>query len=185
MEYAAGGELFDRISNAGRFSEDEARYFFQQLICGVSYCHFMVKSLHERTAKSPFFIPQFTTQMIAANLSPRSEARKHLIRREPRAAPQDMRLWLLQGRRTLLVLGSQPNFGSIGSSFLSPKQLPSSLLHSRPKSTVGTPAYIAPEVLSRREYDGKVSSLSFPAASEIHSVNQRRVCAVACRHVFI
>ncbi|URD79916.1 serine threonine-protein kinase [Musa troglodytarum] len=124
MEYAAGGELFDRISNAGRFSEDEARYFFQQLICGVSYCHFMVKSLHERTAKSPFFIPQFTTQMIAANLSPRSEARKHLIRREPRAAPQDMRLWLLQGRRTLLVLGSQPNFGSIGSSFLSPKQLP-------------------------------------------------------------
>ncbi|XP_062225668.1 serine/threonine-protein kinase SAPK7-like isoform X2 [Phragmites australis] len=41
MEYAGGGELFDRICNAGRFSEDEARYFFQQLICGVSYCHFM------------------------------------------------------------------------------------------------------------------------------------------------
>ncbi|KAK5840272.1 hypothetical protein PVK06_009163 [Gossypium arboreum] len=41
MEYAAGGELFERICSAGRFSEDEARFFFQQLISGVSYCHSM------------------------------------------------------------------------------------------------------------------------------------------------
>uniref|UniRef100_A0A0E0MAV0 non-specific serine/threonine protein kinase n=1 Tax=Oryza punctata TaxID=4537 RepID=A0A0E0MAV0_ORYPU len=41
MEYAAGGELFEQICSAGRFSEDEARYFFQQLISGVSYCHSM------------------------------------------------------------------------------------------------------------------------------------------------
>ncbi|CAL5375049.1 unnamed protein product [Camellia sinensis] len=31
----------------------------------------------------------------------------------------------------------------------------SSVLHSQPKSTVGTPAYIAPEVLRRQECDGK------------------------------
>ena len=44
MEYAAGGELFDRIVKAGRFSEDEARFFFQQLISGVGYCHGEVSS---------------------------------------------------------------------------------------------------------------------------------------------
>ncbi|KAJ3691384.1 hypothetical protein LUZ61_020548 [Rhynchospora tenuis] len=32
--------LLDHI-NAGPLSEDNARYIFQQLICGVSYCHFM------------------------------------------------------------------------------------------------------------------------------------------------
>jgi len=52
MEYAAGGELFDRIVKAGRFSEDEARYFFQQLICGVDYCHQSVSYL-SRTHSQP------------------------------------------------------------------------------------------------------------------------------------
>jgi len=44
MEYAAGGELFERIVKAGRFSEDEARYYFQQLVNGVEYCHQSVNS---------------------------------------------------------------------------------------------------------------------------------------------
>lgn len=39
MEFAKGGELFARISNKGRFSEDHARRFFQQLISAVGYCH--------------------------------------------------------------------------------------------------------------------------------------------------
>uniref|UniRef100_A0ACD5UQN8 Uncharacterized protein n=1 Tax=Avena sativa TaxID=4498 RepID=A0ACD5UQN8_AVESA len=107
MEYAAGGELFDRICSAGRFSEDEARYFFQQLICGVSYCHFM------------------------------------------QICHRDLKL-----ENTLLDGSPAPRLKICDFGYSK-----SSLLHSKPKSTVGTPAYIAPEVLSRREYDGKTADV--------------------------
>ncbi|EXB64086.1 Serine/threonine-protein kinase SRK2A [Morus notabilis] len=107
MEYAAGGELFDRICNAGRFSEDEARYFFQQLISGVNYCHSM------------------------------------------QICHRDLKL-----ENTLLDGSPAPRLKICDFGYSK-----SSLLHSRPKSTVGTPAYIAPEVLSRREYDGKLADV--------------------------
>ncbi|KAG6737251.1 hypothetical protein POTOM_058764 [Populus tomentosa] len=111
MEYAAGGELFERICNAGRFSEDEARYFFQQLISGVNYCHNM------------------------------------------QICHRDLKL-----ENTLLDGSPAPRLKICDFGYSK-----SSLLHSRPKSTVGTPAYIAPEVLSRREYDGKVSLFCRPS----------------------
>ncbi|XP_059641584.1 serine/threonine-protein kinase SAPK1 isoform X2 [Cornus florida] len=107
MEYAAGGELFERICNAGRFSEDEARFFFQQLISGVSYCHSM------------------------------------------QICHRDLKL-----ENTLLDGSSAPRLKICDFGYSK-----SSVLHSQPKSTVGTPAYIAPEVLSRKEYDGKIADV--------------------------
>ncbi|XP_058228492.1 serine/threonine-protein kinase SRK2I isoform X2 [Rhododendron vialii] len=107
MEYAAGGELFDRISNAGRFSEDEARFFFQQLISGVSYCHTM--QVCHRDLK-------LENTLLDGSLAPRLKI---------------------------------CDFG----------YSKSSVLHSQPKSTVGTPAYIAPEVLLTQEYDGKIADV--------------------------
>lgn len=39
LEYASAGELFESVRDAGRFDEDMARFFFQQLIAGVHFCH--------------------------------------------------------------------------------------------------------------------------------------------------
>ncbi|KAI3726257.1 hypothetical protein L1987_66054 [Smallanthus sonchifolius] len=107
MEYASGGELFDRICNAGRFNEDEARFFFQQLISGVSYCHLM------------------------------------------QVCHRDLKL-----ENTLLDGSPAPRLKICDFGYSK-----SSVLHSQPKSTVGTPAYIAPEVLLRQEYDGKIADV--------------------------
>ncbi|ONI36174.1 hypothetical protein PRUPE_1G573300 [Prunus persica] len=125
MEYAAGGELFERICNAGRFSEDEARYFFQQLISGVSYCHSL------------------------------------------QICHRDLKL-----ENTLLDGSPAPRLKICDFGYSK-----SSLLHSRPKSTVGTPAYIAPEVLSRREYDGKrIMAVQYKIPDYVH-ISQD------CRHL--
>jgi serine/threonine protein kinase len=43
MEYAAGGDMFQHVTNKRGLSEDEARWFFQQLILGLDYCHKMVR----------------------------------------------------------------------------------------------------------------------------------------------
>ncbi|XP_066995542.2 serine/threonine-protein kinase NIM1 isoform X2 [Anabrus simplex] len=39
MEYASGGELFNRITSAGRIPEQDAKYLFAQVISAISYMH--------------------------------------------------------------------------------------------------------------------------------------------------
>ncbi|XP_043714121.1 serine/threonine-protein kinase SAPK7-like [Telopea speciosissima] len=102
MEYVSGGELFERICNAGRFTENEARYFFQQLISGVSYCHSM--------------------QICHRDL----KLENMLVDRLP--VPR------------LKICGFRFSMCS--------------LLHSRPKSLVVAPEYVAPEVITEEEYNG-------------------------------
>ncbi|KAI8102686.1 hypothetical protein M9434_005485 [Picochlorum sp. BPE23] len=107
MEYASGGELFDRIVKAGRFSEDEARYFFQQLISGVEWCH-----------------------------------REGVCHRD------------LKLENTLLDGRPAPRLKICDFGYSK-----SAIFDSQPKSTVGTPAYIAPEVLSRKQYAGEIADV--------------------------
>ncbi|XP_052308660.1 serine/threonine-protein kinase SAPK2 isoform X3 [Populus trichocarpa] len=96
--------------NIVRFKE--ARFFFQQLISGVSYCHSMI----------------FMLQQICH---------------------RDLKL-----ENTLLDGNTVPRVKICDFGYSK-----SAVLHSQPKSAVGTPAYIAPEVLSKKEYDGKIADV--------------------------
>ncbi|CAH8391275.1 unnamed protein product [Eruca vesicaria subsp. sativa] len=132
MEYASGGELYDRICNAGRFSEDEARFFFQQLISGVNYCHAMVPSCNLFL----FFVSVILLFVLIYSYV------KQICHRD------------LKLENTLLDGSPAPRLKICDFGYSK-----SSVLHSQPKSTVGTPAYIAPEILLRQEYDGKMADV--------------------------
>lgn len=41
LELVEGGELFDKIDQAGRFTEEQARFYMRQLCDGLAYCHSM------------------------------------------------------------------------------------------------------------------------------------------------
>lgn len=39
LELVTGGELFDKIVSVGKLNEDQAIFYFNQLVEGVEYCH--------------------------------------------------------------------------------------------------------------------------------------------------
>jgi len=102
LEYAKGGELFNKIAK-GKLTEEAARKYFQQLIGAVDYCH--------------------------------SRGVYHLDLK-----PENL---LLDENETLKV-------SDFGLSALAESKRQDGLLH----TACGTPAYVAPEVLSRKGYNG-------------------------------
>nr|AFK35954.1 unknown [Medicago truncatula] len=82
----------------------EARYFFQQIVSGVSHCH------------------------------------------EMDICHRDLKL------ENTLLDGNHVKICDFGYS-------KSHVLHSMPKSMIGTPSYIAPEIFARKEYDGKLADV--------------------------
>lgn len=102
LEYVKGEELFNKISK-GRFKEDVARKYFQQLISAVDFCH--SRGVYHRDLK-----------------------------------PENL---LLDENENLKV-------SDFGLSALADSRRQDGLLH----TACGTPAYVAPEVINRKGYDG-------------------------------
>ncbi|KAL6841270.1 hypothetical protein ACP4OV_028788 [Aristida adscensionis] len=102
LEYAKGGELFNKIAR-GKISEESARKYFHQLISAVDYCH--SRGVYHRDLK-----------------------------------PENL---LLDEHENLKV-------SDFGLSAFAESKRQDGLLH----TACGTPAYVAPEVLSRKGYSG-------------------------------
>ena len=43
MEYASGGDLFSLVGRSKGLPEADARWYFQQLVVSIDYCHRMVR----------------------------------------------------------------------------------------------------------------------------------------------
>lgn len=102
MEYAKGGELFNKVAK-GKLKEDAARKYFHQLISAVDFCH--SRGVYHRDIK-----------------------------------PENL---LVDENDNLKVT-------DFGLSALAESKWQDGLLH----TTCGTPAYVAPEVIGRKGYDG-------------------------------
>lgn len=103
MSFAEGGTLRQHVRNRDCLKEDWARWFFQQLIIAVEYCH-----------------------------------RKNVVMRDIK-----LENILLDKDQTLIKLC---DFGFSKSA----------LMHTKPNTKLGTPSYLAPEILMyEKQYDGE------------------------------
>ncbi|GIL70722.1 hypothetical protein Vretimale_3824 [Volvox reticuliferus] len=110
MEYAPGGDMFEYVVKKNGLREDEARWFFQQLIVGLDYCH-----------------------------------RMGVVNR-------DIKL-----ENTLLDSSPRPLVKICDFGYSKHEKF-----QSAPGSRVGTPAYLAPEVIlttKGKTYDGKIADI--------------------------
>ncbi|TYK13915.1 serine/threonine-protein kinase SRK2H-like isoform X1 [Cucumis melo var. makuwa] len=115
-----------------------ARYFFQQLICGVDYFH-SLEICHRDLKLDNILLDGFPA---------------------PRLKICDF------GFSKSSMLYSKPNINVGSTTYAAPEDLPKEQhdgklypLHSTPNTAVGSPTYSAPEVLVEGQYDGKVADI--------------------------
>ena len=77
MEYAAGGDLFRYVSARRGLPEDEARWFFQQLMVAVDYCHRMVRSCTSWSSDLAALAPDGASHSLASGAADMVFAGRH------------------------------------------------------------------------------------------------------------
>lgn len=105
MEFVKGGELFSRLASKGRFPEDQARRYFQQLVSAVGYCH--ARGVYHRDLKPENLLVDDAGDLKVSDFGLSAVAGGEQVRGD-------------------------------------------GLLH----TMCGTPAYVAPEILAKKGYDG-------------------------------
>ena len=180
MEFASGGDMFEYVVKKNGLREDEARWFYQQLIVGLDYCHRMVCERAWRggvcvcvlapaalcffsaaaAAASPPPLKRRPTTHVTAHTAPTHTPRTNTTTNHRHTlhyttphyqgvVNRDIKL-----ENTLLDSSPRPLVKICDFGYSKRENF-----QSAPGSRVGTPAYLAPEVILTtrgKTYDGKV-----------------------------
>jgi len=138
LDLVTGGELFDKIVSVGKLTEEQAFFYFEQLVEGVEYCHKLgvchrdlKPEVCRSVVASPFFIfVEFYSPLTSLFFS----AQNLLLDEHGNLKISDFGL-------SSLYVGDAESDGASRTE----------LLH----TTCGTPNYVAPEVIADKGYDGK------------------------------
>jgi serine/threonine protein kinase len=74
MEFASGGDMFEYVVKKNGLREEEARWFFQQLIVGLDYCHRMVRG---GTSAAPVREQQAASSSMHSNQQQLQQQQEH------------------------------------------------------------------------------------------------------------
>lgn len=145
LELAAGGELFDRIRSENGVDESVARGYFTQLLSGVLFCHQL--GIVHRDLKPENLLLSDTDVLKIADFG----LSAHFIAAVSSGADD--------GRSD--VLPELDDDDAIGRSTSSSIMIPAAARFRRLNSIVGSPHYVAPEILqnARYGYDGRKADM--------------------------